>query len=284
MEETTERVGVGWGVWWRWVLATVLATALAGEVIRRLVPAVLGYGIATVVVVGVAVPALVGVAQGLMLRRYGVRARSWVLATVAGSLVVIAWIAPWVQDASVSQVTWVDEAGRVVRSWEGEPLRRGQVGGLMALGSDGAFDWSQSVHGVVAVGSLGSGVGVTDGFDDGAALGALIGWLLGGASLGVAQWLVLRHRVRRAYSWVAAALLGKVAGGIAASIALASMSGSVTTLAVPIGISAATVAVNSAVQATVGGVVIAWLLHRPRVAATARDSANPEHDRLQSQR
>jgi hypothetical protein len=246
-----------WGVWLRWVAVTVVSLALAGEIVRRYFSMVFGFNVGMVIATGIVVMGLVGIAQGLVLRQYGVPIRAWIIATLAGSVLIIAFAALITFPVKVPGEPFVavqeyDAEGNFVRSWTGEEIAPGTFGSLTAI-ADGAVGNATPSGGSLAVGSFGSGVHVGD-FDTGLTLLAV--WLIGGASIGVAQWIVLRRHIRKVGIWIPAATLGKVAAGIFASIVLASMSGMVTSLEVPLGVSIAGMGVYSGVQAAITGVVL----------------------------
>jgi hypothetical protein len=244
------------GLWLQWVAATVGSLALAAEVVRRLFPAVFGLNTGTVVATGVVVMGLVGTAQGLVLRRFGVPLRAWMLATLAGSVIIIviaALVSLPVQSGPGIAVEEYDSEGNFVRLWTQDEVAPGNFGSLVAI-ADGAAGSLTPAGGPVAVGSFGSGVHIGD-FDTMFAL--LMAWLLGGASIGIAQWLVLRRRIRGAGAWIPATMVGKVAAGIAACMVLEFMSGMVQSLEVPLTVSIAGMGVYSGIQGAVTGVVLA---------------------------
>ena len=241
-----------WSLWLKWVGATVGSLALAGEIVRRLFPVVFGFNAGMVVTSGLVVMGLVGTAQGLILRRYGISLRAWMLATLAGSVLIIALAAlvtlhiqvPGEPSVAVAEY---DAEGNFIRSWTGEEIAPGNFGSMLAI-VDGAVGDS------VAVGSLGSGVHVGD-FDT--MLTLLATWQLGGASLGFAQWFVLRRRITPAGVWIPATILGKVAAGICALTVLELMSSMVTSLEVPLVVSITGMVIYSGVQGAVTGAVLA---------------------------
>ena len=247
-----------WSLWLKWVGATVGSLALAGEIVRRLFPVVFGFNAGMVVTSGLLVMGLVGTAQGLILRRYGISLRAWMLATLAGSVLIIALAALvtlHIQvpgDPSVA-VEEYDAEGNYIRSWTGEEIAPGNFGSMLAI-VDGAVGSLTPSGGSVAVGSLGSGVHVGD-FDT--MLTLLATWLLGGASLGFAQWFVLRRRITLAGVWIPATIIGKVAAGICALTVLELMSSMVTSLEVPLVVSITGMVIYSGVQGAVTGAVLA---------------------------
>jgi hypothetical protein len=248
----------GWSVWLKWVAATVASLALAGEIVRRFFPIVFGFNVSMVVVTGIVVMGLVGIAQGLVLRRYGVPLRAWIIATLAGSILVIALAALITLPIQVPGEPYVaveeyDAEGNFIWSWTGEEIAPGNFSSLMAI-ADGAVGHLTPSGGSVAAGSLGSGVHIGD-FD--AMMGLLAAWLIGGASLGFAQWFVLRRYIKGVGIWIPATMLGKVAAGISASIVLELMTGMVISLEVPLIVSIAGIGVYSGFQATITGVVLA---------------------------
>jgi hypothetical protein len=247
----------GWSVWLKWVAATVASLALAGEIVRRFFPIVFGFNVSMVVVTGIVVMGLVGIAQGLVLRRYGVPLRAWIIATLAGSILVIALAALITLPIQVPGEPYVaveeyDAEGNFIWSWTGEEIAPGNFSSLMAI-ADGAVGHLTPSGGSVAAGSLGSGVHIGD-FD--AMMGLLAAWLIGGASLGFAQWFVLRRYIKGVGIWIPATMLGKVAAGISASIVLELMTGMVISLEVPLIVSIAGIGVYSGFQATITGVVL----------------------------
>jgi hypothetical protein len=148
-----------------------------------------------------------------------------------------------------------------VQLWTREEVAPGRVGALIAS-ADGALAYHMPavahrmpVSGSVAVGSLGSGVYVGE-FNP--ILGFPIMWLLGGVSIGIAQWLVLRRRITRAGEWLPATILGRVVAGISTSIVLGLMRNLVTSLEVPLMVSIAGMGVYSAVPGVVTGMVLVW--------------------------
>ena len=248
----------GWSLWLQWVAATVIALALAGEIVRRFFPIVFGFNVGMVVVTGIVVMGLVGIAQGLVLRRYGVLLRAWVIATLAGSVLIIVLAALVTLRIQVPGEPYVavqeyDAEGHLIRSWTGAEIAPGNFGSLLAI-VDGAVGHLTPSGGSVAVGSLGSGVYIGD-FDT--MLGLLATWLLGGASLGFAQWFVLRRHIKGVGIWIPAMMFGKLAAGIFASIVLGLMTGMVTSLEVSLVVSIAGMGVYSGVQAAVTGAVLA---------------------------
>jgi hypothetical protein len=151
-----------------------------------------------------------------------------------------------------------DAEGNYIRSWTREDIAPGNFGSLMAI-ADGAVGHLTPSGGSVAVGSLGSGVYVGD-FDT--MLTLLATWLVGGASLGFAQWFVLRRHIKGVGIWIPAMMFGKLAAGIFACIVLGLMTGMVTSLEVPLGVSIAGMGVYSGVQAIVTGAVLAWRIKK----------------------
>jgi hypothetical protein len=252
-----------WSLWFQWVAATVGSLALVAELARRFFPIIFGFNMGMVIVTGIVVMGLVGVAQGLILRRFFVPMRGWVLATLAGSAIVIAFAAFVTFPIKVPGEPYVavqeyDSEGNFLRSWTGEEVAPGHFGSLLAI-LDGAADGATPSGGSVAVGTLGSGIHVGD-FDT--ILGLLVAWLVGGASVGIAQWLVLRRRIIRVAGWIWAAILGKVAAGICSCIVLENMTGLVTSLEVPLSVSLAGMVVYSAVQGAATGVVLVRSVRR----------------------
>ena len=65
------KIQFGWSLWLKWVAATVGSLALAGELARRFFPMVIGFNVGMVVVTGIVVMSLAGVAQGLIWRLTG---------------------------------------------------------------------------------------------------------------------------------------------------------------------------------------------------------------------
>lgn len=252
-----ERRQIGWNFWLQWMAATVGSLALAAEVVRRLFPAIFGLNVPTVVVTGLVVMGLVATAQGLILQRYGVPLRAWILATVIGSIFIIA-LAALAPLSSQPYEVREHRADGSVRIWTREEIMPGRVGAMIAI-ADGAVGHGTPMHGSVAVGSLGSGVYIGD-FDTIPSI--LIVWILGGTSVGIVQWLVLKRYINRASIWIPATIFAKIAAGISTYIVLGLIRDLVTSLEVPLTVSISGMGVYSAVQGAVTGMVLVQIVRR----------------------
>ena len=74
---------LGWGFWLRWVLASVLGSAV-GVVIGGFAGSAIGEGFAGMGAVGVIFGALLGTMQWLVMRKYVALTSWWALATAFG--------------------------------------------------------------------------------------------------------------------------------------------------------------------------------------------------------
>lgn len=101
--------------------------------------------------------------------------------------------------------------------------------------------------GGVAVGALG--------FAMGGAVGGPLGGAVIGASLGIPQWLVLRHRVSQAYMWVLISIVGFALGLSAGEAVGFAVGGAVGW---PIGGT-----IHGIVVGAITGAALVWLLRQP---------------------
>ncbi|MCH8876689.1 MAG: hypothetical protein IIA89_07670 [Chloroflexi bacterium] len=224
----TERAQVGWGFWLGWVLASTVGgavgVAVGGltlfifvafavdadlDVVGKTLLGAVGFA-----VFGAVIGASLGIAQWLVLRRQVSEPAS------SASPWPFSWRLLWESDLGIAQ--WLD--ARVI------PLLR--------------RTW---VLASTVGGTVGVAVGGTVGEVVGGAVGVAVAATVIGASLGIAQWLVLRRQVSRAGWWVLASTVGFVA-----------------TFAVT---SAVSFVVGGAMGGAITGAVLVWLLRQPRPEA-----------------
>jgi hypothetical protein len=168
----TDRAQVGWGLWFPWVLATAVGGGVGG-IIGGGVNGVLGE-VANGAVGWAIVGAAIGIAQGILLRRWIRRTGWWFLASVVG----------WAVGAPVGFVLFGPlgyfGCGALIGIAQCLVLKRQvQRAGVWVLAS--VIGWG--VGGLVGWGAIEVVAGALGGFW-GFALGWAMGWAVGGAVAG----------------------------------------------------------------------------------------------------
>ncbi len=261
----TERAQVGWGFWLWWVLASIVGLAVGNAVsvaVSGAVEETVGLAV-SLAVSGAVAGASIGTAQWLVLRRQVSQTVWWVLASTVGLAVGNA-VALAVFEAvgltggshfsggAVAFVLFGAVAGASVGIAQWLVLRRHIPGaGWWVLASTVGLPVGFAVGFAVL-----EAVGLTGGshFSGGAGSLVLFG-AVAGASVGIAQWLVLRRYIPGAGWWVLASIVGSAA---AFAVIFTVTAGVEETVGYAGG-----GAVGGALYGAITGAALVWLLRQP---------------------